>query len=219
MSESQKEKPATIKDGPKDGCPEGNVHIHPTAIVQTSSIGPDTRIWAFAHVLSGVVIGDHCNIGDHAFLETGAVVGNNVTLKNHVCVWEGVVIEDDVFVGPSVVFTNDRYPRSPRMAQGGKRYCDKANWLVSTIVRRGCSIGAGATILAGVTLGRYCLIAAGAVVTSDVEPHALMVGVPARRKGCVCRCGKVLDDSNETISCPACGFVLDLVHGNHRKAK
>lgn len=132
------------------------------------------------------------------------MVGNNVTLKNHVCVWEGVTLEDDVFVGPHVAFTNDRYPRSPRMPEVRDRYADKDLWLVKTIVEQGCSIGANATIICGVRLGRYCVIAAGAIVTKDVEPFALMVGAPARRVGTVCICGEPLAEPVKLARCSSC---------------
>jgi acetyltransferase-like isoleucine patch superfamily enzyme len=172
--------------------------------VESDAIGAGTRIWAYAHVLPRARIGVNCNLGDHAFVESGAVVGDNVTIKNHVCVWEGITIEDDVFIGPQVAFTNDRYPRSPRMAEVRHRYADKAQWLVRTVLERGCSVGANATILGGVRLGRYCLIAAGAVVTRDVPPFALMAGSPARRIGTVCRCGHRVPANEPEPSCAAC---------------
>ena len=113
--------------------------VHPTALVESESVGEGTRIWAFAHILARAVIGQNCNIGDHAYVEGGAYVGDNVTVKNSVCVWEGVRIEDDVFVGPGVTFTNDRYPRSPRMSQTRHRYDDKSQWLLTTTVERGAT--------------------------------------------------------------------------------
>jgi acetyltransferase-like isoleucine patch superfamily enzyme len=179
-------------------------YAHPTALVESETIGEGTRIWAYAHVLPGARVGANCNIGDHAFVESGAVLGNNITLKNHVCVWEGVTLENDVFVGPHVAFTNDRYPRSPRMPQVRERYAEKDRWLVQTVVEQGCSIGANATILPGVRLGRYCVIAAGAVVTKDVEPFALMMGAPARRVGTVCVCGQPLAVPSVSGSCANC---------------
>ncbi|MCE9553931.1 MAG: N-acetyltransferase [Planctomycetes bacterium] len=179
-------------------------YAHPTALVESEAVGSGTRVWAYAHVLKNAQVGENCNIGDHAFVESGAVVGNNVTLKNHVCVWEGVTLEDDVFVGPQVAFTNDRYPRSPRMAEVRGRYADKNLWLVKTVVEQGCSIGANATIICGVRLGRYCVIAAGAIVTKDVEPFALMMGSPARRVGTVCVCGEPLAAGGESKSCSNC---------------
>ena len=115
-------------------------------------------------------------------MEAGATVGDNVTIKNNVCVWMGVTLEDDVFVGPNVTFTNDRFPRSGRMPHAGKRYLRREDWLEQTIVERGASIGANATILPGIRVGRYCMVAAGALVTADVPPFALMIGVPARQR-------------------------------------
>lgn len=180
--------------------------IHPKALVDDpDSVGIDTNIWAFAHVMAGARIGNHCNVGDHAFVESGAVVGNNVTLKNSVLVWEGITIEDDVFVGPRVTFTNDRLPRSPRMPNAKHRYSDKSNWLQTTFVRHGCSIGAAATICPGVELGRYSLIGAGSVVTSDVEPYSLVIGSPAKHVSYVCRCGQKLTGHHLQTDCEVCG--------------
>jgi acetyltransferase-like isoleucine patch superfamily enzyme len=178
---------------------------HPAALVESDQIGPGTRVWAFAHVMAGARIGSNCNICDHAFVESGASVGNNVTLKNHVCVWQGVTLEDDVFVGPHVSFTNDRRPRSPRMPQVRVRYERIANWLEPTVVEQGASIGANATIVPGIRLGRYCMIAAGSVVTSDVAPFALMVGTPARQFGDLCRCGQRLPGDYRSAVCRHCG--------------
>jgi UDP-2-acetamido-3-amino-2,3-dideoxy-glucuronate N-acetyltransferase len=179
--------------------------FHPTSIVESKNIGSGTRVWAFAHVLPGACIGSNVNIGDHAFVEGGAVIGDNVTLKNAVCVWAGVTIEDDVFVGPNVTFTNDRHPRSPRMAAAHARYASPSNWLVPTRVGRGCSIGAAATICPGVVLGPYCMIAAGAVVTRDVAPFSLVAGVPAKPVAEVCTCGQVLTGSHSVSVCDHCG--------------
>jgi acetyltransferase-like isoleucine patch superfamily enzyme len=178
---------------------------HPAALVESDQIGPGTRVWAFAHVMAGAQIGSNCNICDHAFVESGASVGNNVTLKNNVCVWQGVTLSDDVFVGPNVSFTNDRHPRSPRMPEVRARYERIENWLQPTVVERGASIGANATIVPGVRLGRYCMIAAGAVVTSDVAPFALMVGAPARQIGDLCRCGQQLLGDFRSVACSHCG--------------
>ena len=180
-------------------------HIHPAALVESDQIGPGTRVWAFAHVMAGATIGSHCNLGDHSFVEAGASIGNNVTLKNHVCVWAGLVLEDDVFVGPHVTFTNDRNPRSPRMAQAADRYERPENWQLPTVVERGASLGANATILPGIRVGRYSMVAAGAVVTADVAPFALVVGSPARQVADVCRCGQRLPGSYRTAACIHCG--------------
>jgi len=180
--------------------------IHPQALVDDAAgIGPGTNVWAFAHVMAGARVGSHCNIGEHVFVESGAVVGDNVTLKNHVLVWEGITIEDDVFVGPGVIFTNDAFPRSPRMPGAGQRYAVKSNWLTPTIVRRGCSIGAAATICPGLRLGSYSMVAAGSVVTKDIDPYALVVGSPARRRHYVCRCGQKLAGHFLSTDCQFCG--------------
>ncbi len=179
--------------------------IHPQALVETEDIGENTNVWAFAHVMKGVKIGSSCNIGDHTFLETGAMVGSNVTIKNQVLIWEGITIEDDVFIGPRVTFTNDRYPRSPRMPAVQRRYGQKELWLARTIVRRGCSIGAGAILCPGIELGAYCVVAAGAVVTKSVAPFALVRGNPARQVAEVCICGLPLTGDWRTTTCGGCG--------------
>lgn len=179
--------------------------IHPQAIIETDAIGSSTNIWAFTHVMAGASIGDHGNVGDHSFVETGAKIGNRVTVKNNVCVWDGVTIEDEVFIGPRVTFTNDRFPRSARMSSVSEHYRDKANWLEQTVVKRGCSIGAAATICPGVTLGEFSMIAAGSVVTKDVPPFALVVGNPAKQIAFVCTCGQKLDGEVGEAVCSRCG--------------
>jgi UDP-2-acetamido-3-amino-2,3-dideoxy-glucuronate N-acetyltransferase len=179
--------------------------IHAQALVESEDIGDGTSIWAFAHVMKGVRIGRNANIGDHAFLESGAVLGNNVTIKNQVCIWEGVVIEDDVFVGPLVTFTNDRYPRSPRMPEVKERYSSRENWLCQTWVRRGCAIGAGAVICPGVELGAYSVVGAGAVVTRSVPPFTMVYGNPARIMRDVCSCGEPLAAAWNVANCSRCG--------------
>ena len=161
-----------------------DVYIHPHALCESDQIGAGTRIWAYAHILKGAVIGMHCNIGDHCFVEGGARIGNYVTIKNGNMVWEGVTLEDGVFVGPHVFFTNDLYPRSPRYPLTGQRYQDKG-WLLPTLVKHGASLGAGAVIIAGITIGAFALIGSGAVVTRSVPAHALMLGNPAQRVGWV----------------------------------
>lgn len=146
---------------------------HPQALVESEHIGPRTRIWAFAHVLSGAVIGADCNICDHVFIENDVRVGDRVTVKCGVQLWDGVVLEDDVFVGPNATFTNDRFPRS-------KQYPPE---FPKTIVRSGASIGANATLLPGITIGPNAMVGAGAVVTKDVPENAIVVGNPAHIKG------------------------------------
>jgi len=173
--------------------PGKDVFIHPNALVESASIGENTRIWAFAHVMKGARIGRNCSICDHAFVETGAVIGDRVNIKNAVLIWDGVRIEDDVFVGPNAVFTNVERPRV-----GFKK---KREEFGETLVRRGATIGANATIVCGVTVGEYAFVGAGAVVTSDVPAHAMVVGNPARQLGWTCVCGARLPDSLECAEC------------------
>lgn len=182
----------------------GKTFVHPTALVEADSIGEGTTIWAFAHVLSGAKIGRNCNIGDHCFIEAGAVVGNNVTIKNGIAIWEGITLEDEVFVGPSAVFTNDLYPRSPRSEAAAGRYNDRS-WLVETVVERGATIGAGAIVVAGNRVGRFALVAAGALVAREVPAYTLVRGVPARVAGTVCECGAETAEAQGALECPDCG--------------
>ncbi len=143
---------------------------HPNAIVETLNVGERTRVWAFAHILPRAVVGADCNICDHVFIENDVVVGNRVTIKSGVQLWDGIRLEDDVFVGPNATFTNDPVPRS-------KQHLAK---YPETLIRQGASIGANATILPGITVGRRALVGAGAVVTRSVPPYAVVVGNPAR---------------------------------------
>lgn len=166
-----------------------DVFVHANALVETDQIGSGTRVWAFSHILPGATVGTNCNICDHNFIEGGATLGNGVTVKNGNMIWEGVSIEDFVFIGPHVFFTNDLFPRSRHLPEAAARAGAKENWLVRTRIKKGASLGAGAVILAGVTVGEYSLVAAGALVTKDVPPHALVVGSPARVRGWMCRCG------------------------------
>jgi acetyltransferase-like isoleucine patch superfamily enzyme len=156
---------------------------HETALVATDDIGAGTRIWAFCNIQTGVSIGDDVNVGDHCFIESGVVIGDRVTIKNGVSLWDGVKIEDDVFVGPHAVFTNDVYPRS-------KAYNDQP---ARTDIRKGATIGANATIIAGHSIGRYAFVGAGAVVTADVPDHTLWLGNPARCAGYVDRSGQRME--------------------------
>ncbi|HEX9046648.1 MAG TPA: WxcM-like domain-containing protein [Verrucomicrobiae bacterium] len=150
--------------------------IHPQALVDPGvTIGKDTRVWAFAHVCAGATVGEDCNLCDHIFIEKGVSIGNRVTVKCGVYLWEGITIEDDVFVGPCVAFTNDAFPRSRQYPQE----------FAKTVVRQGASIGANATILPGITIGRRAMIGAGAVVTRDVPAYAIVKGNPARITGYV----------------------------------
>ncbi len=185
-----------------------SVYIHPTALVDTKNIGAGTRIWAYTHILRGATIGKQCVIGDHCYIESGVVVGDRVTIKNGNMLWEGVTVESGAFVGPHVFFTNDLYPRSPRLPEARFRYAARS-WLVPTRVRHGASLGAGAVVLAGVSIGRYATVGAGAVVTKDVAPHALVVGNPARRAGWVCLCGNRVVFTRSTAVCRQCGRRLE----------
>ena len=148
---------------------------HPNALVETENIGRGTRVWAFAHVLSGAIVGADCNLCDHIFIENDVVLGDRVTVKSGVQLWDGITLEDDVFVGPNATFTNDPFPRS-------RQYPDQ---FPRTLVRKGASIGANATILPGLTVGQHAMVGAGTVVTKDVPPYAIVVGNPARIIGYV----------------------------------
>jgi acetyltransferase-like isoleucine patch superfamily enzyme len=183
--------------------PQPDVLIHPTALVECTALGAGTRVWAYAHVLDGAVVGRECNIGDHCYVESGARIGDGVTLKNGNMVWDGVTLEDGVFVGPGAIFTNDMRPRSPRHPPAAARYASDG-WLERTTVRRGATIGAGAVIICGIEIGEHAMVAAGAVVTRDVPPHALVVGSPARVAGWVCACGARLPEP-ATAPCLECG--------------
>jgi len=148
---------------------------HPQALVESKNIGSSTRIWAFAHVLPGAQIGEDCNICDHVFIENEVTIGNRVTVKCGVQLWDGVTLEDDVFVGPNATFTNDRFPRS-------KHYPEA---FLKTVVKKGASIGANATLLPGIVIGENAMVAAGATVTKSVPPNAIVAGTPAHIMGYV----------------------------------
>lgn len=167
------------------GPSEDKLRIHPHALVESTTIGPGTRIWAHAHVMAGAKIGARCNLGDGVYIEGGVVVGDDVTIKNGVALYDGVTIADEAFLGPHCVFTNDLRPRSGRFKRPPAKFSP-------TRIERGATIGANATIVCGHSVGTYAMVAAGAVITRDVPPHALMVGVPARQKGFVCACGDAL---------------------------
>jgi UDP-2-acetamido-3-amino-2,3-dideoxy-glucuronate N-acetyltransferase len=178
--------------------------FHPTAIVETDDVGSGTRIWAFTHILGGARIGAECNIGGHCYVESSVTIGDAVTVKNGVSVWDGVTLEDGVFVGPGVVFTNDRRPRSARNPDAVHRYSSD-EWLEPTVVCRGATLGAGAIILPGITIGEYAFVAAGSLVTKDVPLHGLVRGAPARLGAWVCRCGVELEFERAETTCTECG--------------
>jgi UDP-2-acetamido-3-amino-2,3-dideoxy-glucuronate N-acetyltransferase len=171
--------------------------VHESSYVDDGArIGNGTKIWHFSHIMAGAVIGERCNLGQNVVVMPGTRLGNNVKVQNNVSIYEGVEIEDDVFCGPSCVFTNVLNPRS---------HISRKSEYRKTIVKKGASIGANATIVCGSTLGRFAFIGAGAVVTSDVPDFALMVGVPARRVGWMCQCGLRLEIKAGKGSCPTCG--------------
>jgi UDP-2-acetamido-3-amino-2,3-dideoxy-glucuronate N-acetyltransferase len=178
-----------------------SVFVHRLALCESDQVGPRTRVWAFAHVLPGARIGADCNVCDHAFVEGGAVIGDAVTVKNNVLVWDGVTVEDEVFLGPNAVFTNDPRPRAASRT-------GREGWL-PTLVRRGATVGANATVVCGVTIGRFAFVGAGSVVTADVPDHALVVGNPARQVGWACACGRTLPDG---LACE-CGRRYRLASG------
>jgi acetyltransferase-like isoleucine patch superfamily enzyme len=172
------------------------VFVHPLGVNDSTSVGDGTRIWAFAHVLSGAVVGRDCNIGECSFIESGARLGDHVTVKNGVSVWDKVVVGNHVFLGPNAVLTNDPRPRSHPDYRGTPE-----DW-EPTHIGEGASIGANATIVCGHRIGAWSFVGAGAVVSRDVPDHALVVGNPARRMGWVCRCAHRLDAE---LACPSCG--------------
>lgn len=168
-------------------------HVHESSFIDDGvAIGEGTRIWHFCHVMKGSRIGRDCNIGQNVVIGPDAVIGNGCKIQNNVSVYKGVTLEDDVFCGPSMVFTNVFNPRA------NIRRMDEAR---PTLLRKGCSIGANATIVCGVTIGRYAFVGAGAVVTRDVPDHALVYGNPAKMHGYVCECGEKL---GEALKCPVC---------------
>jgi acetyltransferase-like isoleucine patch superfamily enzyme len=175
---------------------------HPTALVDSDQIGTGTRIWAFVHVMAGAVIGRDCNICDYVQVETGARIGDEVVVKTHALVCEHVTLEDRVFIGPNTMFTNDLVPRAKVPPKQWYR----------TLVREGASLGASVTIIPGITIGRYALIGAGAVVTRDVPDFALMSGNPARQRGSVCRCGTTLSFAGDVAAC-SCGQGYRMIDG------
>jgi UDP-2-acetamido-3-amino-2,3-dideoxy-glucuronate N-acetyltransferase len=170
--------------------------VHESAYVDDGAkLGAGTKVWHFCHVMSGAVIGERCSLGQNVVVMNGTKIGDNCKIQNNVSIYEGVELEDDVFCGPSMVFTNVVNPRS---------HVSRKNEYRRTLVKRGGTIGANATIVCGATLGEFAFVAAGAVITKDVPAYALMAGVPARRMGWMCQCGERLPDSGVGV-CGACG--------------
>lgn len=183
------------QEGPGGSTAEVRAFVHETAIVEPDAIvGAGSMIWHHSHVRSGAVIGPGCTLGKNVFVDSGVVIGADVKIQNNVSVYRGVHLEDEVFVGPSAVFTNDRFPRA-----------SSPDWqVVETWVRRGASIGANATLVGGIEIGAWATVAAAAVVTRAVAPHELVAGNPARRLGWVCQCGRVLARTTDDIGAMAC---------------
>jgi UDP-2-acetamido-3-amino-2,3-dideoxy-glucuronate N-acetyltransferase len=183
--------------------------VHESSYVDEGArIGAGTKIWHFCHVMSGAVVGERCNIGQNVVIASGVVIGSNVKIQNNVSVYTGVTLEDDVFCGPSMVFTNVINPRShvPRKDEFRK-----------TLVKRGATLGANSTIVCGITLGKFSFVGAGAVVTKDVPDHGLLVGNPARLAGWICECGTKLAAGTKlpatATTCTACGAAYEAANG------
>lgn len=183
-----------------------NFFTHPTAVIDTgATIGEGTKVWHFSHIMPGAIIGKNCSLGQNVFVANGVRLGDNVKVQNNVSIYEGVICEDDVFLGPSMVFTNVINPRSA---------INRKSEYLPTLVKKGATIGANATIVCGVTIGSYAFVGAGAVVTKDVPPFALVVGNPARQVGWMSRYGERLHfDENGRASCPGSGELYTLHNG------
>jgi UDP-2-acetamido-3-amino-2,3-dideoxy-glucuronate N-acetyltransferase len=174
------------------------IFVHPSAYVDEGAVvGDGTNVWHFCHVMAGAILGRDCSLGQNVFVAGGVRIGNRVKIQNNVSIYEGVTLEDDVFCAPSMVFTNVRNPRSAFPTPSGRYH--------ATLVRRGATIGANATVLCGVTIGEWAFVAAGAVVLNDVPSHALMAGVPARRIGWACRCGATMREGDGRLASDGCG--------------
>ncbi len=178
-------------------APESEYFIHPSSFVEEDvEIGVGTHIWHFCHIRKGARIGKNCNIGQNVYIGCDTHIGNGVKIQNNVSVYEGVELEDDVFCGPSAVFTNVINPRS---------HWERKDEFQKTLVKRGATLGANSTILCGLTIGRYAFVGAGAVVTQSLPDYALVVGNPARRVGWMCHCGVKLEFTGENATCKNCG--------------
>jgi UDP-2-acetamido-3-amino-2,3-dideoxy-glucuronate N-acetyltransferase len=184
----------------------GNFFAHPSSVIdQGAQIGAGTKIWHFSHLAPTCKVGEHCNIGQNVYIDNNTVVGNGVKIQNNVSVYNGVTIEDDVFLGPSMVFTNVINPRS---------FIERKNEFKKTIIHKGATIGANATILCGIEIGAYAMIGAGAVVTKNVLPYALVTGNPARQSGWISKAGIKLDFNGQGLAkCSETGEVYKLENG------
>jgi UDP-2-acetamido-3-amino-2,3-dideoxy-glucuronate N-acetyltransferase len=189
---------------------EEDFFAHETAVIDKgSTIGSGTKIWHFSHIMSRCTIGEKCNIGQNVVVSPGVVLGKNVKVQNNVSIYTGVICEDDVFLGPSMVFTNIINPRSAIV---------RRDHYVKTLVKKGATIGANATIICGITIGEFSLIGAGAVVTKDILPYALVIGNPARQSGWVSEYGHTLEfDDNGTAICPESNEKYQLTNNQVKK--
>ena len=176
---------------------ESGYFVHPTAIVdEGAEIGEGTKIWHFTHIMAGARIGENCILGQNVFIGSGAILGDNIKVQNNVSIYDGTVLEDDVFCGPSMVFTNVFNPRS---------FISRKKEFRKTLVRKGATIGANVTVICGNTIGQYAFIGAGAVVTKDVPDHALVYGNPGKVKGWICQCAEEITFRSGKAVCHACG--------------
>ena len=176
---------------------ESGYFVHPTAIVdEGAEIGEGTKIWHFTHIMAGARIGENCILGQNVFVGSGAILGDNIKVQNNVSIYDGTVLEDDVFCGPSMVFTNVFNPRS---------FISRKKEFRKTLVRKGATIGANVTVICGNTIGQYAFIGAGAVVTKDVPDHALVYGNPGKVKGWICQCAEEITFRSGKAVCHACG--------------
>jgi UDP-2-acetamido-3-amino-2,3-dideoxy-glucuronate N-acetyltransferase len=188
-----------------------DVKVHESAYVdEGAQVGEGTSIWHFSHVMPKAVIGERCNLGQNVFVANGVVIGDNVKIQNNVSLYEGVVLEDDVFCGPSMVFTNVKTPRSAFPRNTSDDYFE-------TRIQKGASIGANATIVCGVTVGPCAMVAAGAVVTKDVPAYSLVAGLPAKQIGWVCACGERLHLEDEKTVCPQCSREYKIDNGQMKE--
>ncbi|HXW76210.1 MAG TPA: DapH/DapD/GlmU-related protein [Candidatus Eremiobacteraceae bacterium] len=186
--------------------------VHESSYVdEPCSIGRGTKIWHFSHVMAHARIGENCSLGQNVLVASRVTIGNNVKIQNNVSIYEGVELEDDVFCGPSMVFTNVRTPRSAFPRNRPEDY-------LRTLVRRGAAIGANATIVCGTIIGEHAFVGAGAVVTKDVPPYALVVGNPARVRGYACECGAILEFAGDDATCASCGKRYERREGTVRRA-
>lgn len=184
-------------------------YLHPTALVDDgATLGKNTKIWHFCHIMSGTIIGDDCSLGQNVFTANKVTLGNNVKVQNNVSIYEGVICEDDVFLGPSMVFTNVINPRS---------HVSRKHEYKPTLVKIGASIGANATIVCGITLGKYAFVGAGSVVTKDVPDYGLVMGNPARLTGWMSEYGEKLHFSKGKATCAATGDKYSLTQGKVTK--